>query len=86
MWIVIISSIVYIALATILFTPPLRKVSFYRALSIYFLFKGLWAILSFVISSFGGSELFILVVDNIGTIILMLYLLISIYIFYKKNK
>ena len=39
MWIPIITSLVCFAVATILFTPPLRKFPFYQAVSFYFLLR-----------------------------------------------
>ena len=86
MWFAVISSLICIALATILFTPPLRRVSFYRALSFYFLFKGAWSILTFIVGSFWKLNDLFLIIDYIGGIILLTYVFISIYIFYKKNK
>ena len=37
MWFAVISSLVCFAVATILFTPPFRKCSFYKEMSFFFL-------------------------------------------------
>ena len=47
MWIPIITSLVCFAVATILFTPPLRKFPFYQAVSFYFLFEGAWTLFNY---------------------------------------
>ena len=51
MWIPIITSLVCFAVATILFTPPLRKFPFYQAVSFYFLFEGAWTLFNTLITA-----------------------------------
>ena len=46
MWIAVLSALVCFAVATILFTPPLRSYPFYQVLSFYFLFEGAWTLLN----------------------------------------
>ncbi len=88
MWFSVISSLVCFAVATILFTPPFRKCSFYKEMSFFFLFEGAWAILSFVVFEIWPKYNFMTWVNYIGTIVFggyLLYKLIRIYNSYSKD-
>ena len=56
MWIPIITCLVCFAVATILFTPPLRKFPFYQAISFYFLFEGKESYILLPRRAFGSAE------------------------------
>ena len=82
MWFSVISSLVCFAVATILFTPPFRRCSFYKEMSFFFLFEGAWAILNLAASEIWPKYNFMTFVNYIGTIIFggyLLYKLIKIY-------
>lgn len=85
MWISIIAALVCFAVSIILFTPSFRGFSFYRPLSFYFLYNGLWCILNFVISTVWVNSDIMIWVNYIGTIMFAGYLLFALYAYYFKD-
>lgn len=86
MWFAIVGALLCFAVATILFTPPLRSYPFYQALSFYFLFEGAWTLLDAVVNLIWPYSGFMRWVHGIGTIAFVGYLLYKMYAYYWKKK
>jgi hypothetical protein len=86
MWIAVISALVCFAIATILFTPPLRGYPFYQALSFYFLFEGGWTVLNAVVQLIWPGSTFMDWVHYIGAILLGGYLFYRLFSYYWSQK
>lgn len=86
MWIPIITSLVCFAVATILFTPPLRKFPFYQAISFYFLFEGAWTLFNTLVSAIWPYTDFMIWVHHVGIILFAGYLFYKIYVYYWRQK
>lgn len=85
MWIPIITSLVCFAVATILFTPPLRKFPFYQAVSFYFLFEGAWTLFNTLITAIWPYADFMIWVHHVGIILFAGYLFYKIYVYYWRQ-
>ena len=81
MWLSILSALVCFAVATILFTPPLRSFPFYLGFSIYFLFEGAWTLLNAVALLIWPYSNFMVWVHYVGAILFAGYLLYSLYLY-----
>ncbi len=79
MWLTIISSVIFFALAVIMFTPQMRFFFLYRSFSFYFLFEGIFSIINFAVSEIWPESNFMHTVYLIGCIILGSYILICCY-------
>ena len=86
MWIPIITSLVCFAVATILFTPPLRKFPFYQAVSFYFLFEGAWTLFNTLITAIWPYADFMIWVHHVGIILFAGYLFYKIYVYYWRQR
>lgn len=86
MWLAVAGALLCFAVATILFTPPLRGYPFYQALSFYFLFEGGWLLLDAVVNLIWPYSSFMRWVHGIGTIVFIGYLLYKMYAYYWKAK
>ena len=84
MWLSILSALVCFAVATILFTPPLRSFPFYLGFSIYFLFEGAWTLLNAVALLIWPYSNFMVWVHYVGAILFAGYLLYSLYLYYWR--
>ena len=85
MWVMAISSLVCFAISTVLFTPNFRDFCLYQPLAFYFIFKGFWYVISFIVTTLWPYSNFMLLVEYIGTIILGIYILSRAYK-HTKNK
>lgn len=86
MWIPVITSLVCFAVATILFTPPLRKFPFYQAISFYFLFEGAWTLFNTLITAIWPYADFMIWIHHVGIILFAGYLFYKIYVYYWRQK
>ncbi len=86
MWIPIITCLVCFAVATILFTPPLRKFPFYQAISFYFLFEGAWTLFNTLITAIWPYADFMIWIHHVGIILFAGYLFYKIYVYYWRQK
>lgn len=86
MWVAVVSSLICFAVATILFTPPLRSFPFYQAVSFYFLFEGAWTLLNAVVLAIWNYSLFMVWVHYFGSILCAGYLFYCLFIYYCKQK
>ena len=86
MCIPIITSLVCFAVATILFTPPLRKFPFYQAVSFYFLFEGAWTLFNTLITAIWPYADFMIWVHHVGIILFAGYLFYKIYVYYWRQR
>lgn len=86
MWFSIVSSLVCFAIATVLFTPNLRQFKAYREFSLYFLFEGFWALISFIVNEVWPGSTFMLWVHFVASALLGIYILVRTNsLFFKKN-
>lgn len=85
MWISIITALICFAISIILFTPSFRGLTFYRPLSFYFLFQGVWCVMNFIISTIWDKSNVMIWINYIGTILFAGYLLFSLYAYYYKD-
>lgn len=85
MWNAIICSLVCFAIATLCFTPQLRSVLFYRALSVYFLFEGIFSIANFIIFEIWPRSSFTMELHSFGVILVAGYLLWSMHVGYNRQ-
>lgn len=86
MWLAVAGALLCFAVATILFTPPLRGYPFYQSLSFYFLFEGGWLLLDAVVNLIWPYTTFMRWVHGIGTLIFVGYLLYKMFSYYWKTK
>lgn len=86
MWIAVISALVCFAVATILFTPPLRGYPFYQVLSFYFLFEGAWTLLNAAVGLIWPGSDALVWVHYVGVIVFAGLLLYKLYAYYWKQK
>lgn len=85
MWIMAISSLVCFAITTVLFTPKFRSFSLYQPFAFYFIFKGFWYIINFIVTTLWPYSNFMLPVEYIGTVISGIYILACAYKYFKKK-
>jgi hypothetical protein len=86
MWIAVLSALVCFAVATILFTPPLRSYPFYQVLSFYFLFEGAWTLLNAAVDLIWPGSNALVWVHYVGVIVFAGLLFYKIYAYYWKQK
>lgn len=86
MWIIAISSLVCFAIATVLFTPMFRSFFLYQSFAFYYIFKGFWYILNFIVMTLWPYSKFMLPIEYIGTIVLGIYILARAYKYFKKSE
>ena len=86
MWIAVLSALVCFAVATILFTPPLRSYPFYQVLSFYFLFEGAWTLLNAAVDLIWPGSNVLVWVPYVGVIVFAGLLFYKIYAYYWKQK
>lgn len=85
MWFSIISSIVFLAITVLLFTPELRKFPIYRSLAFFFLFEGIYILLGYVVTEMWPKFNYMPNIHDIGCVILGLYILITTYNYREKE-
>ena len=78
--------LVCFAVATILFTPPLRSYPFYQVLSFYFLFEGAWTLLNAAVDLIWPGSNVLVWVHYVGVIVFAGLLFYKIYAYYWKQK
>ncbi len=86
MWIAVLSALVCFAVATILFTPPLRGYPFYQVLSFYFLFEGAWTLLNAAVNLIWPGSNALVWVHYVGVIVFAGLLFYKMYAYYWKQK
>ena len=86
MWLSILTAIVCFAIATILFTPVMRKLPIYQALAFYFLFEGGWTVVNQIVLSLWKNGEFMMWVHLAGIAIFGLYLFYSLCAFYWRQR
>lgn len=86
MWLSILTAIVCFAIATILFTPVMRKLVIYQALAFYFLFEGGWTVINQIVLSLWKSGEFMMWVHLAGITIFGLYLFYSLCSYYWHRR
>lgn len=86
MWIAVIAAVVCFSVSVILFTPPLRPFPFYRSISLFFLFEGLWALANaFLVEYFGKYEA-MMWIQYLGLIVIACFIFYSMLLYYNKYK
>lgn len=86
MWIAVISALVCFAVATILFTPPLRGYPFYQVLSFYFLFEGAWTLLNAAVNLIWPGADALNWIHYVGVIVFAGALFYKLSAYYWKQK
>lgn len=86
MWFSIISSIVFLAITVLLFTPELRKFPIYRSLAFFFLFEGIYILSSYVVTEMWPRFYYMSTIHDIGCVVLGSYILITLYNYRERNE
>lgn len=85
MWISIVLSILFLAIATIFFTEELREFPMYRSLSFFFLFEGFYTTIEFIVSEIWPNFKGLPMIHNIGGIVFGVYVIMMLYQFKKRK-
>ncbi|MBQ3928765.1 MAG: hypothetical protein II711_01565 [Clostridia bacterium] len=82
----IISALVCLAAATLLYTPRLRNFQHYRPIALFFLFEGVWVLIDYLMKQISPDNVFMELIHYIGLIILGLYFMVSVLFLSKKKR
>ena len=75
----IISAVVCLAAATIMYTPRLRGFQHYRPVALMFLFEGIWILLDYIFRQISPDNVVMEIIHYIGIIVLGIYFVISVF-------
>lgn len=80
MLLAIISAVVCLAIATIMYTPRMRSFQFYRPVAFLFLFEGIWILLDYIFRQINPENNVMQIIHYIGLIVLGAYFVISMFL------
>ena len=86
MLLAIISAVVCLAIATMMYTPRMRSFRFYRPVAFLFLFEGVWVLADYIFKQAVPDNVFMQIIQYGGLIILGLYFLIKLFFSGKKKE
>lgn len=86
MLLAIISAVVCLAIATMMYTPRMRSFRFYRPVAFLFLFEGVWVLTDYIFKQTVPDNVFMQIVHYVGLIVLGLYFLIQLFVSGKKKE
>ena len=87
MILVIITSAVCLAAATLMYTPKMRSFRHYRPVALFFLFEAVWILADYIFTQISPANVFMPIIHYIGLILVGVYFLLSlIFNSGKKNK
>ena len=82
----LVAAVVCLAVATIMYTPALRRFPFYQPVSFYFLFEGVCALANGIISAVFPYSQVMDVVHSIGVVVLGGYFCIRLILYCTHEK
>ena len=86
MLLAIIAAAACLAATTIMYSPKMRSFRYYRPVALFFLFEGIWILADYAFEQFFPGNVFMLVIHYIGVILIILYFVLSMLLFSRKNK
>lgn len=86
MLLAIISAVVCLAIATMMYTPHMRSFRFYRPVAFFFLFEGVWVLADYIFRQTVPDNVFMQIIHYVGLIILGAYFLFKIFFSGKKKE
>lgn len=86
MLLAIISAVVCLAIATMMYTPRMRSFRFYRPVALLFLFEGVWVLTDYIFKQAVPDNVFMQIIHYVGLIVLGLYFLIKLFVSDKKKE
>lgn len=87
MWIAILSAVVCLVIAIVLFTPMFRYALLFRPVALFFIFEGIWIMCDYLVTQLWPGTEAMLWVHYVGVIIFGGYLLLCLlYSRPKKEK
>ncbi len=85
MLLAIISAVVCIIAATIMYTPRLRGFQHYRPVALAFIFEGIWIMLDYIFRQIMPDNVFMEMIHYIGLIVLGIYFVVSVFFLSGKK-
>lgn len=82
----IISAVVCLIAATLMYTPKMRSFTYYRPIAFLFLFEGIWVMLDYIFRQLIPDNVFMQAIHYGGLIIITAYFIISIFLSTCKKK
>lgn len=86
MLLAIISAVVCLAIATMMYTPRMRSFRFYRPVAFLFLFEGVWVLVDYIFRQTVPDNVFMQIIHYVGLIVLGVYFLIKLFFLGKKKE
>lgn len=85
MLLAVISAVVCLVCATIMYTPRLRSFPYYRPVALLFLFEGVWILLDYLFRQISPDNVFTDMVHYIGISVLGVYFVVSVFFLASKK-
>lgn len=86
MLLAIISAVVCLAIATMMYTPRMRSFRFYRPVAFLFLFEGVWVLVDYIFRQTVPDNVFMQIIHYVGLIVLGVYFLIKLFFSDRKKE
>ncbi|MDD6489198.1 MAG: hypothetical protein PUG48_05225 [Clostridia bacterium] len=86
MLLAIISAVVCLAIATMMYTPRMRSFRFYRPVAFLFLFEGIWVLADYIFRQISPDNVFMQIIHYVGLIVLGMYFLIKLFFSDRKKE
>ena len=80
-----ISAVICLACAAVMYTPRLRSFQFYRQIGLILLFEGIWQIGDFIFRQIFPDNVFMQMIHYIGFSLLGIYFIISVIVTKKQG-
>lgn len=84
MWIAILSSLICLAVAVVLFTPLFRSAPLFRPVAVFFVFEGVWILCNYLVTQIWPGSIAMQWIHYTGIIVFGGYLLLCL--FYSRPK
>lgn len=84
MWIAILSSLICLAVAVVLFTPLFRSAPLFRPVAVFFVFEGVWILCNYLVTQIWPGSTAMQWIHYTGIIVFGGYLLLCL--FYSRPK
>lgn len=84
MWIAILSSLICLAVAVVLFTPMFRSAPLFRPVAVFFAFEGVWILFNYLVTQLWPRNAAMQWIHYTGIIVFGGYLLLCL--FYSRPK